>query len=254
MANVIKLKQGSGSNPQASDLVLGELAIRTDGTPKLFALNDAGNVVGLGGAPDDGSITSAKIADGAIVNADINASAAIDGTKISPDFGSQNIQTTGSLTGNGLFINSTFPRIQLNDTNNNSDFSIYNGNGFFRIFDDTNSVSRFHIASDGTATFSKNLDCLEGIDVTGNITCTGTIPAAQLTGTLPAIDGSNLTGLQAGATGGNSGANAVFWENQQTVTHDYSISANRNAGSFGPIAINSGVTVTVPSTSNWTIV
>ena len=80
------------------------------------------------------------------------------------------------------------------------------------------------------------------------------IPAANLTGTLPAIDGSNLTGLQAGATGGNSGGNAVFWENQQTVTHDYSISANRNAGSFGPITINSGITVTVPSTSNWTIV
>ena len=80
------------------------------------------------------------------------------------------------------------------------------------------------------------------------------IPAANLTGTLPAIDGSNLTGLQAGATGGNSGANAVFWENQQTVTHSYSITANRNAGSFGPITINSGVTVTVPSTSNWTIV
>ena len=80
------------------------------------------------------------------------------------------------------------------------------------------------------------------------------IPAANITGTLPAIDGSNLTGLQAGATGGNSGANAVFWENQQTVTHDYSISANRNAGSFGPITINSGITVTVPSTSNWTIV
>ena len=67
-------------------------------------------------------------------------------------------------------------------------------------------------------------------------------------------DGSNLTGLQAGATGGDSGGNAVFWENQQTVTHDYSISANRNAGSFGPIAINSGITVTVPSTSNWTII
>jgi len=80
------------------------------------------------------------------------------------------------------------------------------------------------------------------------------VPAANITGTLPAIDGSNLTGLQAGATGGNSGGNAVFWENQQTVTHDYSISANRNAGSFGPITINSGVTVTVPSTSNWTIV
>ena len=33
--------------------------------------------------------------DGTIVNADINASAAIAGTKISPDFGSQNITTTG---------------------------------------------------------------------------------------------------------------------------------------------------------------
>ena len=82
----------------------------------------------------------------------------------------------------------------------------------------------------------------------------GALNAAHLTGTLPAIDGSNLTGLQAGATGGNSGGNAVFWENQQTVTHDYSITANRNAGSFGPITINSGITVTVPSTSNWTIV
>jgi len=81
------------------------------------------------------------------------------------------------------------------------------------------------------------------------VTVTGTVAATSFTG-----DGSNLTGLQAGATGGNSGGNAVFWENQQTVTHDYSISANRNAGSFGPIAINSGITVTVPSTSNWTIV
>ena len=35
--------------------------------------------------------------DGTIVNADINASAAIAGSKISPDFGSQNIITTGSL-------------------------------------------------------------------------------------------------------------------------------------------------------------
>tara|TARA_A100001035_G_scaffold9872_1_gene6998 strand:+ start:4860 stop:7103 length:2244 start_codon:yes stop_codon:yes gene_type:complete len=46
---------------------------------------------------EDGSITSAKIADGTITNVDINASAAIDGTKISPDFGSQNIVTTGTV-------------------------------------------------------------------------------------------------------------------------------------------------------------
>ena len=80
------------------------------------------------------------------------------------------------------------------------------------------------------------------------------IPAANITGTLPAIDGSNLTGLQAGATGGNSGANAIFWENEQLVTHDYTITNNRNAGSFGPITIDNGVTVTVGTGENWTIV
>jgi len=54
----------------------------------------------------DDAVTSAKIADGTIVNANINASAAIAGTKISPDFGSQNIVTTGSITGNDLEIDS----------------------------------------------------------------------------------------------------------------------------------------------------
>jgi hypothetical protein len=38
------------------------------------------------------------ILDGTILNADVNASAAIAGTKISPDFGSQNIVTTGTNT------------------------------------------------------------------------------------------------------------------------------------------------------------
>ena len=45
------------------------------------------------------SVVSDSIVDGSIVNADVNASAAIAGTKISPDFGSQNIVTTGSISG-----------------------------------------------------------------------------------------------------------------------------------------------------------
>ena len=42
-------------------------------------------------------ITEKGIKDGEIINADINASAAIQGSKISPDFGSQNITTTGRV-------------------------------------------------------------------------------------------------------------------------------------------------------------
>ena len=100
-----------------------------------------------------------------------------------------------------------------------------------------------------------------GVDVTG--TCTATtfsgsgasltsLPAGNLTGTLPAIDGSNLTGISAGATGG--GSDEIFYENGQTVTTDYTITNGKNAMSAGPITINSGVTVTVGAGETLTIV
>lgn len=46
----------------------------------------------------DNAITGTKIADGSITDADISSTAAISGTKISPNFGSQNMQTAGSMT------------------------------------------------------------------------------------------------------------------------------------------------------------
>ena len=54
-------------------------------------------------------------------------------------------------------------------------------------------------------------------------------------------------------TGGNAGANKIFWENEQTVTHDYTITNNYNAGTWGPVTINSGVTVTIGDGEYWTI-
>jgi len=55
-----------------------------------------------------------------------------------------------------------------------------------------------------------------------------------------------------GATGG--GSDAVFLENDQTVTTNYTITTNKNAVSAGNITINSGVTVTVPTGSRWVVV
>ena len=46
----------------------------------------------------------------------------------------------------------------------------------------------------------------------------------------------------------------IFYQNGQTVTADYTIQTNYNAISAGPISINSGVVVTVPSNSVWSIV
>ncbi len=226
-------------------------------------ITQIGAATGIG-TPSDNTVSSAKltsnsviagkIASGTIVNADVNASAAIAGSKISPNFGAQNVTTTGAVDAAGMTISAVTPTLNFNDSNDNPDFRFLVNSNSFILEDTTNNANRFVVNSDGHVDVTGNLDVGAGIDVTGNLTVSGTIPAAQLTGALPAIDGSNLTGLQAGATGGNSGGNAVFWENQQTVTHSYSISANRNAGSFGPITINSGITVTVPSTSNWTIV
>jgi hypothetical protein len=48
---------------------------------------------------DTKQFTSSQIQDGTLVNADVNASAAIAGTKISPNFGSQNIVTSGTVDG-----------------------------------------------------------------------------------------------------------------------------------------------------------
>lgn len=73
--------------------------------------------------------------------------------------------------------------------------------------------------------------------------------------TLNSFEGYNGTAWGAvggGATGG--AGNAVFYENDQTVTVDYTLTTNKNAMSAGPITINSGITVTVPSGSVWTIV
>ena len=55
-----------------------------------------------------------------------------------------------------------------------------------------------------------------------------------------------------GATGG--GTDAVFYENDQTVTTDYTITTNQNAMAAGVVTINSGVTVTVPSGSRLVVV
>lgn len=54
-----------------------------------------------------------------------------------------------------------------------------------------------------------------------------------------------------GATGG--GSDTVFYENTKVVTTNYSITASNNAMSTGPITINSGVVVTIPTGARWVV-
>ena len=79
-----------------------------------------------------------------------------------------------------------------------------------------------------------------------------TLPATDtaVAGYALVSDGSGT--LSWGVAGGAS--NGLFWENDQTVTSNYTITNGKNAGSFGPITIQSGVTVTVGSGETWTVV
>lgn len=73
--------------------------------------------------------------------------------------------------------------------------------------------------------------------------------------TLTQFEGYNGTAwasVGGGATGG--GADTVFFENSQTVTTNYTLTTNKNAVTAGPITVNSGVTVTIPSGSSWVVV
>lgn len=84
---------------------------------------------------------------------------------------------------------------------------------------------------------------------------TGVTGQVRFNATLGQFEGFGATewgSLGGGATGG--GPDRVFMLNGQVVTTSYAIPSGQNALTAGPISINSGVTVTIPTGSVWTIV
>lgn len=78
---------------------------------------------------------------------------------------------------------------------------------------------------------------------------TGYIRYNTTTGGFEGYSGSSW-----GSLGGGNTTTYGLWENNATISANYTITAGNNAMSAGPIVINSGVVVTVPSGSTWTIV
>ena len=64
-------------------------------------------------------------------------------------------------------------------------------------------------------------------------------------------NGTAWSSVGGGATGG--GGDTVFYENTRIVTTNYTLTASNNAHSVGPITVNSGITVTIPSGARWVV-
>ena len=182
------------------------------------------------------SITSAKIVDGAIVNADINASAAIAGTKINPNFGSQTINTTAGISiGGNITISNVAPKIFFTDTDTDSDFSLRNMHGVFGIHDQTNSADRLTVASDGT------------VNVTGNLTVTGQTSLSDHIDTngkdVYTAGGTLISGDSDGAFANRSGSNIDhiwFQEDNSQANRDWNFCADTTYKAVGNAKVNAG--------------
>lgn len=70
------------------------------------------------------------------------------------------------------------------------------------------------------------------------------------TGEMEWWNGTSWAPMGGGATG--SGGDKIFFKNGQTITADHTIAAGENAGTFGPITINTGVAVTIADGGTWT--
>jgi microcystin-dependent protein len=178
----------------SSASIAGRLANDSLATSKLAA----------GALPSDVTVSGSNITAGAIHDSDVNASAAIVGTKISPDFGSQNIATTGTITSNDITISDTNPKINFTDSDHNPDYAVQANSGTFAITDATASTDRIRINSDGHIDLKTNVDCEAGIDVTGNVTVTGTVDGVDV-----AALSTNHSALNTAVSGLSSGSGAL---------------------------------------------
>jgi hypothetical protein len=100
------------------------------------------------------------------------------------------------------------------------------------------------------ATQNANNVAISGGTVTGvAISGASTINASVIGGSTPAaITGTTVTGNASVVAGNGIFVNAI------SITQDQTIAVGNNAGSFGPVSVASGVTVTVSSGSVWTVV
>jgi len=142
--------------------------------------------------------------------------------------GSSTITTTGAITGGSVLVADA---------------------GTIGSASDADAVA---ISSAGQVSLSATNAIKLNVGTTGQRP-TGAAGLIRYNSTLGQFEGYGAAwgSLGGGATGG--GSDTVFVENSDDVTTNYTITSGKNAMSVGPITVESGVVVTIPSGSRWVV-
>jgi hypothetical protein len=235
-----------------------ELLINDGGTSKKVT---ATNLL-AGAAVADGSITTAKIADDAVTEAKlanaINTAIAANTAKV----GITTSQANAITANTAKVTNAT----HTGDVTGATELTIASGaveTGM--IADDAVTADKLanSINTEIAANTAKVTNATHTGEVTGATALTiadNVVDEANLKVSNTPTNGYALT-AQSGNTGGltwaeiesgNTTANGM-WEHAHTISSNYSITSGNNAIAAGPITINTGVSVTVPTGSTWVI-
>jgi hypothetical protein len=178
----------------------------------------AGRVTVTGGSIDNTPIGSSTAHTGAFTNLSASGTLAVTGNAtFTNDLAVNGNTTLGNASGDTITLNAATANVP-----NNLNFS---GTGTIRLPNGTTGQRPSPTA--GMIRYNTTENTFEGY-------------AAGAWGS-----------IGDGATG--AGGDQVFYENELTVTASYTLTTARNAMSTGPITIDSGVTVTVPTGQRWVI-
>ncbi len=146
----------------------------------------------------------------------------------------------------GTTISSTWANNTLSDIANALSQSI--------AADGQTTITGPLVGVDNTVTFGGTGQITLPVGTTGQRSATPYSGMMRYNTTFAQFEGySGGTWSQVGGGATGSGGDQVFVENGVTVTTSYTLTASKNAMSVGPITVNSGATVTIPSGQRWVV-
>ena len=207
MAKLLKLRRGTTSQHSSFTGAEGEVTVDTD--KESLVVHNGSQAGGFPLLRQDLSNLPA----GTIDNSDVNSSAAIAGTKISPNFGSQNIVTAGSITCGGegtvedvfritdsaggqrlLMGNQDSAGVNCPKILSSGNGSLTIGIGYSWSGDGGTLTNQFTVGKNGVITSHYNHDFSAGIDVTGTSSFSGSF---SITGDITSSSSNSITGFDA---------------------------------------------------------